>query len=54
MKLATIVLSGTLVVLGGALIVRTVSSGVGGGFGLLLGGLFVAAGAARLYLSFRT
>jgi hypothetical protein len=32
-------------------IVRTVAAGVGGGLGLLLGTLFVVAGAGRLYLA---
>jgi len=40
-----------LVVLGLAVLVRTLLEGVGGGLGLLLGGLFVAAGVARLYLA---
>ena len=40
-----------LVVLGRAVLVRTLLEGVGGGLGLLLGGLFVAAGVARLYLA---
>ena len=42
-----------LVVLGTAVIVRTIVEGVGGGLGLLLGGLLVLAGALRLYLSRR-
>jgi hypothetical protein len=46
----TLVLSGILVALGAAIIVRTVAGGVGGGLGLLIGALFIAAGAARLYL----
>ncbi len=46
----TTVLSGTLIVLGGAIIVRTLASGIGGGLGLLLGSLFVLAGAGRLYV----
>jgi hypothetical protein len=45
------VLATLVVVLGIAVIVRTVSEGVGGGLGLLLGGVLVAAGAARLYLA---
>ena len=40
-----------LVLLGLAVIARTLLAGVGGGLGLLLGGLFVAAGVARLYLA---
>jgi hypothetical protein len=46
----TVVLSGLLVVLGVAVIVRTIAAGVGGGLGLLLGALFVLAGGLRLYL----
>lgn len=45
-----VVLSGVLVVLGVAIIVRSIAAGVGGGLGLLLGALFVIAGGARLYL----
>ena len=44
------VVSGVLVVLGIAIIVRTLAAGVGGGLGLLLGLLFVLAGGLRLYL----
>lgn len=42
-----------LIVLGAAVIVRTVIEGVGGGLGLLLGGMLLLAGALRLYLSRR-
>jgi hypothetical protein len=49
----TTALSILLVALGAAVIVRTVQAGVGGGLGLLLGGMLVAAGALRLYLSSR-
>ena len=42
-----------LVGLGVVVIARTVQAGVGGGLGLLLGGMLVAAGALRLYLSSR-
>lgn len=49
----TLILSVTLVVLGVAIIVRTVAEGIGGGFGLLIGALFVVAGAGRLYLQRR-
>ena len=42
-----------LVGLGAAVIARTVAAGIGGGLGLLLGGLLVLAGAARLYLGSR-
>jgi hypothetical protein len=46
----TSVLSGVIVVLGAAIVVRTVLAGTGGGFGLLVGVLFILAGGARLYL----
>jgi hypothetical protein len=49
----TIAMSAVLVGLGVAAIARTVQSGVGGGLGLLLGGLLVAAGIMRLYLAAR-
>ncbi len=42
-----------LVVVGVAVIARTIAAGVGGGIGLLLGALIVAAGAGRLYLGRR-
>jgi hypothetical protein len=43
-------LSVLLIVLGAAVVVRTILAGVGGGLGLLLGVLLIAAGAGRLYL----
>jgi hypothetical protein len=46
----TSVLSGVLVVLGLAIIVRTFAAGVGGGLGLLFGVMLVLAGGLRLYL----
>lgn len=49
----TPVLSALLIALGVAIIVRTLAAGVGGGLGLLLGSLFVLAGALRLYLQRR-
>ena len=49
----TIALSVLLVGLGVAVIARTVQAGVGGGLGLVLGAMMVAAGALRLYLSTR-
>jgi hypothetical protein len=49
----TVALSWLLVVLGLAVIVRTIAAGVGGGLGLLLGALLVLAGGLRLYLSRR-
>lgn len=51
---AAVVLSLLLVGLGVAMIVRTISLGVGGGLGLLLGTLLVAGGAARLYIARRS
>jgi hypothetical protein len=48
------VLSGIIVALGAAIIVRTLLEGTGGGLGLLIGALFVVAGGARLYLQFRS
>ncbi|MGH3079687.1 MAG: hypothetical protein ACRDNH_00935 [Gaiellaceae bacterium] len=46
----TFALSGLLVMLGAAIIVRTIVGGIGGGLGLLIGALFILAGGARLYL----
>jgi hypothetical protein len=48
--LTTTFLSAVLVVLGVAIIVRTLLAGVGGGLGLLIGAMLVLAGALRLYL----
>ena len=48
-----VLLSSLLVVLGVAIIVRSIAAGVGGDLGLLLGVLFVLAGAGRLYLQRR-
>ena len=39
-----------LVVLGVAVVVRTLAEGVGGGLGLLMGALLIAAGALRFTL----
>ena len=41
------------VAVGAALIARTIQVGVGGGLGLVLGGLLLAVGGLRLYLSRR-
>jgi hypothetical protein len=51
---ATLVLSAAMIVIGLAMLVRTLGAG-GGPFalGTLLGLLFVAAGAGRLYLTWR-
>jgi hypothetical protein len=50
---ASVVLAAATIVLGLAVIARTVQAGVGGGLGLLLGGLLVLAGGLRLYLARR-
>jgi hypothetical protein len=50
----TVALSLLLILLGAAAVVRTILLGVGGGLGILLGALLMAAGAARLYLARRT
>jgi hypothetical protein len=47
---STAVLSLLMVAVGLAVIARTVAAGVGGGLGLVLGVLLVAAGVLRLYL----
>ncbi|HEV2902691.1 MAG TPA: hypothetical protein VGW30_05465 [Gaiellaceae bacterium] len=46
----SVALAWAMVVLGLAVIVRTLLAGVGGGLGLLLGALLVLAGGLRLYL----
>jgi hypothetical protein len=46
----TSALSGLLVLLGLAVIVRTLAAGVGGGLGILFGAMLVLAGGLRLYL----
>jgi hypothetical protein len=48
-----VVLAALTLVLGLAVVARTIAEGVGGGLGLLLGGLLIAAGAARLYVERR-
>jgi hypothetical protein len=48
-RTATIVLAGLTMMLGVALVAATLAQG-SGGIGILLGLLFVAAGAGRLYL----
>jgi hypothetical protein len=50
---ATAGLSILLVVLGLAVIARTLAAGVGGGLGLMLGAMLVAAGALRFYMATR-
>lgn len=49
-----VVFSWILMAMGAAIVVRTISLGVGGGLGLLIGGLLVLGGALRLYLMSRT
>ena len=50
----TAIMSSVLVILGVAMIVRTLVAGGGAGaFGLVLGVLFIAAGIGRLYLNNR-
>jgi hypothetical protein len=50
----TRILSALMVVIGVALLVRTISLGGGGlAVGIIFGVLFMAAGAARLYLELR-
>jgi hypothetical protein len=46
----TMLISALLVVLGIVVIARTVQAGVGGGLGLIIGAMLVAAGALRLWL----
>ena len=53
-RASTRVMSIVMIVIGVALLVRTVIAGGGAlATGLLLGLLFIAAGTARLYLQFR-
>ncbi|HEY2771745.1 MAG TPA: hypothetical protein VGI87_14315 [Solirubrobacteraceae bacterium] len=53
-RTSTRVLSIAMIVIGVALLVRTLLAGGGAiATGVILGLLFVAAGAARLYLQFR-
>lgn len=47
------VFSAVLIAMGAAIVARTISLGVGGGLGLLIGGLLIAGGALRLYLARR-
>ena len=51
---ATTVLSASMVAIGVAIVVRTISAGGGAtSVGILLGVLFVLAGAGRLYVAHR-
>ncbi len=45
-----VLLSCLVVLLGLAIVIRTISLGIGGGLGLLIGGLLVVGGALRLWL----
>jgi hypothetical protein len=47
---SAIALSVLLVLLGVAIIIRTIAAGVGGGLGLVIGALFILAGGLRVYL----
>ena len=50
----TFVLSGLLLVIGVVIVVRTITSGGGPlALGTVMGALFIAAGAARLWLAWR-
>jgi hypothetical protein len=51
--MTTTVFSALLILIGLAVIGRTILAGVGGGLGLLIGVLFVLGGALRLYLQRR-
>jgi hypothetical protein len=54
MRTATHLLSAAMVLIGVAIIVRTLAEGGGPvAFGLLMGALFVAAGVGRLYVERR-
>jgi hypothetical protein len=55
MSVVSQVLSAAMILIGIALVVRTLSEGGGGlALGLLFGVLFIAAGVARLYAERRT
>ena len=47
---AKMAFSALIVAIGVAIVVRTITLGVGGGLGLLIGGLLVLGGALRLYM----
>jgi len=52
---STLVLSGAMLVIGVAIVVRTLAEGGGSvALGLLVGVLFIAAGAGRLYVERRS
>jgi hypothetical protein len=54
MSVVSQVLSAAMILIGIALVVRTLAEGGGFALGLLFGVLFIAAGAARLYAERRT
>jgi hypothetical protein len=49
----TSAISVLLVILGLGVIARTIQAGIGGGLGIVMGAMLVAAGALRLYLATR-
>ena len=51
---ASMVLAAVVVLMGLFILARTVTLGVGGGLGLLLGALFVLGGGLRIYLGIHT
>jgi hypothetical protein len=53
-RTGTAAISMLLVLLGLVVIARSIQAGVGGGLGLVIGVMLVAAGALRLYLAMRT
>jgi hypothetical protein len=54
MSVVTQLLSAAMILIGIAIVVRTLVEGGGFALGLLVGVLFVAAGAGRLYAERRT
>ena len=48
--MTAVVFSALLILLGLAVVVRTIAAGVGGGLGLVLGAMFILLGGLRLYL----
>ena len=55
MKAVTRLMSGLMILIGVAIVARTVGAGGGAGaIGILIGALFVAAGAGRLWVTLRS
>ena len=55
MRALTILTSGLMVFIGIAIVIRTLDAGGGAGaLGILIGALFVAAGAGRLWVTLRS